>query len=339
MHWFDDFEIRRFEVKGAHIHARVSRGQCGNRPALLLLHGFPQTHVMWHRVAQRLQQNFYLVMPDLRGYGDSGKPAALPDHSSYCKRSMAQDMVEVMGQLSIDRFGLCGHDRGGRVAHRLAVDHADRVFKLCVIDIVPTMDVYAGNWGTSLNGGQSPNASLLGSDPHLALGSDPQSPTHHLPRYFELAQAYYHWFHLTQPEPLPETMIGGNALAYLHQKLGGWGTGGMGHLEPAALAEYERCFIKPETIHAVCEDYRAGASIDLVHDQASRTAGQKIACDTLVLWGAKGVVNRLFAPLALWQAQCTGAVTGEAVEAGHFIPEEMPQETPRHLANFFSGSC
>lgn len=339
MHWFDDFEIRRFEVKGAHIHAHVSRGQCGNRPALLLLHGFPQTHVMWHRVAQRLQQNFYLVMPDLRGYGDSGKPAALPDHSSYCKRSMAQDMVEVMGQLSIDRFGLCGHDRGGRVAHRLAVDHADRVSKLCVIDIVPTLDVYAGNWGTSLNGGQS--TEVNGGQIPIAkhLGSDPHSPTPHLPRYFELAQAYYHWFHLTQPEPLPETMIGGNPLAYLHHKLGGWGTGGMGHLEPAALAEYERCFIKPETIHAVCEDYRAGASIDLVHDQASRAAGQKIASDTLVLWGAKGVVNRLFQPLALWQAQCAASVTGVAMDSGHFIPEEMPQETARHLANFFSGSC
>jgi haloacetate dehalogenase len=166
------------------------------------------------------------------------------------------------------------------------------------------------------------------------LGSDP-----HLPRYFELAQAYYHWFHLTQPEPLPETMIGAtpaSALAYLHHKLGGWGTGGMAHLEPAALAEYERCFIKPETIHAVCEDYRAGASIDLVHDQASRAAGQKIACDTLVLWGAKGVVNRLFQPLGLWQAQCSGTVTGEALPTGHFIPEELPQETADLLKEFFN---
>jgi haloacetate dehalogenase len=277
---------------------------------------------MWHRVAQRLQQDFYLVMPDLRGYGDSGKPAGLPDHSTYCKHTMAQDMVEVMDQLGIAQFGLCGHDRGGRVAHRLAVDYLDRVSKLCVIDIVPTLDVYAGNWGAA-NGGQSPNAALLGSNPHL-------------PRYFELAQAYYHWFHLTQPEPLPETMIGGNPLAYLHHKLGGWGTGGMAHLEPAALAEYERCFIKPETIHAVCEDYRAGASIDLVHDQSSRAAGQQIACDTLVLWGAKGVVNRLFAPLTLWQAQCTGTVTGQAIDAGHFIPEELPQETADLLKGFFS---
>jgi haloacetate dehalogenase len=299
MHWFDDFEIRRFEVNGTHIHAHVSRGECGTRPALLLLHGFPQTHVMWHRVAQRLQQDFYLVMPDLRGYGDSGKPAGLSDHSSYCKRTMAQDMVEVMDQLGIAQFGLCGHDRGGRVAHRLAVDHSDRVSKLCVIDIAPTLDMYAAT-------------------------------------NFEFAQAYYHWFHLTQPEPLPETMIGGSPLAYLHHKLGGWGTGGMAHLEPAALAEYERCFIKPETIHAVCEDYRASASIDLVHDQASRAAFQKITCDTLVLWGNKGVVNRLFQPLALWQAQCAGLVTGEALAAGHFIPEELPQETANLLNGFFS---
>jgi haloacetate dehalogenase len=299
MHWFDDFEIHRFEVNGTPIHAHASRGKCGTRPALLLLHGFPQTHVMWHRVAQRLQQDFYLVMPDLRGYGDSGKPAALPDHSSYSKRTMAQDMVEVMDQLGIARFGLCGHDRGGRVAHRLALDHADRVSKLCVIDIAPTLDMYAAT-------------------------------------NFEFAQAYYHWFHLTQPEPLPETMIGGNALAYLHHKLGGWGTGGMAHLEPAALAEYERCFIQPATIHAVCEDYRASASIDLVHDQASRAAGQKIACDTLVLWGSKGVVNRLFVPMALWQAQCAGTVTGQALAAGHFIPEELPQDTAELLKGFFS---
>jgi haloacetate dehalogenase len=183
--WFDDFEIRRFELNGTHIHAHVSRGECDVRPALLLLHGFPQTHVMWQRVAQRLQQDFYLVMPDLRGYGDSGKPPGLPDHSTYCKRSMARDMVEVMDQLGITRFGLCGHDRGGRVAHRLAVDHADRVSKLCLIDIAPTLDMYAAT-------------------------------------NFEFAQAYYHWFHLTQPEPLPETMIGGNPLAYLHHKLGGW---------------------------------------------------------------------------------------------------------------------
>ena len=294
MNWFEDFETRQFDVNGVRIFARVSHGMCGARPALLLLHGFPQTHVMWNRVAHALVNDFYLVMPDLRGYGDSGKPPGLPDHSNYSKRVMAQDMVEVMNALGIDRFALCGHDRGGRVAHRLALDHPERVAKLSVIDIAPTLDMY-----------------------------DATS--------FEFAQAYYHWFHLIQPAPLPETMIGGNPLAYLHLKLGGWGTGGMAHIEPAALAEYERCFCKPQTIHAVCEDYRASAGIDLEHDRASRAAGHKIACDTQVLWGQRGVVQRLFQPLALWQAQCAGGVSGQALAAGHFIPEELPAETAHSL--------
>lgn len=301
MHWFDDFETRHFDVNGARIFARVTPGLPDRRPALLLLHGFPQTHAMWHRVAQRLHQDFYLVMPDLRGYGDSSKSPGLPDHSSYSKRTMAQDMVDVMDVLGVSTFGVCGHDRGGRVAHRLALDHPTRISALCVIDIAPTLDMYAAT-------------------------------------NFEFAQAYYHWFHLTQPEPLPETMIGGNALAYLHHKLGGWGAGGTQHIEPAALAEYERCFLKPGTIHAVCEDYRASAGIDLEHDRDSRAQGKKIACNTLVLWGSKGVVNRLFNPLDLWQAQCAAAVTGLAMPAGHFIPEELPQETASTIAGFFASA-
>ena len=300
MNWFEDFETRHFEVNGARIFARVSRGAQGQRPALLLLHGFPQSHVMWHRVARRLQQDFYLVLPDLRGYGDTSKAPGLPDHSNYSKRTMAQDMVDVMDVLGVDRFFLCGHDRGGRVAHRLAVDHPTRVLRLCVIDIAPTLDMYAAT-------------------------------------DFEFAKAYYHWFHLIQPQPLPETMIGGNPLPYLHAKLGGWGSTSMDYIEPAALAEYERCFIQNETIHAMCEDYRASAGIDLNHDRASRAQGQKIACDTLVLWGARGVVQRLFKPLALWQAQCAGQVTGQAMAAGHFIPEELPAETSAQLIQFFTS--
>lgn len=300
MHWFDTFEIRHFDVNGANIFARVSPGLAADRPVLLLLHGFPQTHVMWHRVAQQLHKDFYLVMPDLRGYGDSSKASGPPDHSSYSKRTMAQDMVDVMDSLGVATFGVCGHDRGGRVAHRMAVDHPSRVSALCVIDIAPTLDMYA-----STN--------------------------------FEFAQAYYHWFHLTQPEPLPETMIGDNAIAYLHHKLGGWGSGGSGHVEPAALVEYERCFLKPGSIHAICEDYRASASIDLEHDRESRALGNKIACNTLVLWGNKGVVNRLFKPLDLWQAQCAARVTGEALPAGHFIPEELPRETAAALLKFFAN--
>lgn len=299
MNWFEDFETRHLEVSGARIFARVSRGAQGARPALLLLHGFPQSHVMWHRVARQLQQDYYLVLPDLRGYGDSSKAPGLPDHSNYSKRNLAQDMLEVMDALGVERFFLCGHDRGGRVAHRLALDHPARVQKLCVIDIAPTLDMYAAT-------------------------------------DFEFAKAYYHWFHLIQPAPLPENMIGGRPLDYLHAKLGGWGATSMDYLEPAALAEYERCFIQPETVHAMCEDYRASASIDLDHDRASRSQGQKIACDTLVLWGARGVVQRLFQPLALWQAQCSGQVSGQAMEAGHFIPEELPMDTAALLRQFFA---
>ena len=299
MNWFEHFDTRHFDTSGARIHAHVSRGLPGDRPALLLLHGFPQSHVMWHRVAQQLEKDFYLVMPDLRGYGDSSKAVGLPDHSNYSKRAMAQDMVDVMDALGVTTFFLCGHDRGGRVAHRLAVDHPARVQRLCVIDIAPTLDMYAAT-------------------------------------DFEFAKAYYHWFHLIQPQPLPETMINGNPLAYLHAKLGGWGSVGMGYIEPAALAEYERCFCQPDTVHAMCEDYRASAGIDLEHDRTSRAQGQKIACDTLVLWGERGVVQRLFKPVDLWQAQCAGQVTGHTVAAGHFIPEELPQQTAAQLAAFFT---
>ena len=305
MKWFEGFEIRHFQVNGAEIYARVSAGLQGSRPALLLLHGFPQSHVMWHRVAQQLQKDFYLVMPDLRGYGDSSKAPGLPDHSNYSKRAMAQDLVEVMAALGIDAFHLCGHDRGARVAHRLALDHPERVQRLCVIDIAPTLDMYAAT-------------------------------------DFEFARAYYHWFHLIQPTPLPENMINGNPMAYLHAKLGGWGASGLGHIEPQALAEYERCFSKPATIHCVCEDYRASAGIDLAHDRASRAEQAhglgKIACDLLVLWGERGVVQRLFDPLALWQAQCAGRVSGQAMPAGHFIPEELPRESAVALAHFFCAS-
>jgi haloacetate dehalogenase len=302
MNWFENFETRHFDTSGARIHARVSRGLPGSRPTLLLLHGFPQTHVMWHRVAQLLDKDFFLVMPDLRGYGDSSKAPGLPDHSNYSKRALAQDMVEVMDALGVARFSLCGHDRGGRVAHRLAVDHPERVQALCVIDIAPTLDMYAAT-------------------------------------NMEFARAYYHWFHLIQPQPLPESMIGGNPLSYLHAKLGGWGSGGLSHIEPAALAEYERCFCQPETIHAMCEDYRASADIDLAHDRASRAeqahGGGKIACNTWVMWGARGVVQRLFKPLELWQAQCAGRVSGQAMPCGHFIPEELFVQTAADLASFF----
>ncbi len=297
MSWFDGFEAHRFEVPGASIFARVG-GKIGG-PPLLLLHGFPQSHVLWHRVAQQLAQDYFLVLPDLRGYGDSSKAPGLADHSNYSKRAMAADMVAVMDALGVGTFYLCGHDRGGRVAHRLAVDHPQRVKQLCLIDIAPTLDMY--------------NATDMA-----------------------FARAYYHWFHLIQPTPVPETMIGGAPQAYLHTKLGGWGGSGTTFIEPQAMAEYERCFCNAEAIHSACEDYRASAGIDLDHDRTSRAAGDKIACDTLVLWGERGVVHWLFKPLELWQAQCAGRVTGQTVPAGHFIPEELPQETAEALRGFFA---
>jgi haloacetate dehalogenase len=208
--------------------------------------------------------------------------------------------VRLMRTLGHARFAVCGHDRGARVAHRLALDHADAVQKLALIDIAPTLDMYAAT-------------------------------------DMRFARAYYHWFHLIQPHPLPELMIGGCAREYLHAKLGGWGSGGVGYIETQALAEYERCFCTPQAIHAACEDYRAAAGIDLEHDRASRAAGNKIACDTLVLWGAKGVVQALFDPLALWRAQCAATVQGQALPAGHFIPEELPQETAQQLLHFFAN--
>ena len=312
MAWFEGFETRRFAVNGSEIFARVPAGDAARgKPALLLLHGFPQSHVMWQRVAQVLQHGFYVVVPDLRGYGDSARPQGVAQHANYSKRSMAQDMVELMQALGQPQFYLCGHDRGGRVAHRLALDHPQSVRKLCVIDIAPTLDMYAGHWSASL--------------PQPPLGLDP---------YFLFARAYYHWFHLVQPSPLPETMINAASKPYLHAKLGGWGAGGLAAYEPEAMAEYERHFARPETIHAMCEDYRASAGIDLEHDHASRAAGQRLACDTLVLWGERGVVHKLFAPLALWQAQCAATVSGHSVPAGHFIPEEWPQGTAAALAGF-----
>ncbi len=305
--WFDGFEKRQFTVNGVAACARISTNWSTNtdKPALVLLHGFPQTHAMWHRVAQALKSDYRLVLPDLRGYGDSSHAPGLPDHSNYSKRAMAQDVVGLLDQLHVDEFFLCGHDRGGRVAHRLALDFPARVRRLCVLDIAPTLDMYTRT-------------------------------------DMDFARAYYHWFHLIQPSPLPEQMIGGNVLNYLHAKLGGWGSGGTSFIEPEAMAAYERSLnLAPEhagdlmpAVHTACEDYRASAGIDLVHDQESRDQGLKIQCDLLVLWGDRAVVHRMFKPLELWQAQSAGLVSGHAVASGHFIPEELPEPTAESLRGF-----
>jgi len=280
------------------LFARTSPGLPNGRPVLVLLHGFPQTHAIWMRAAAQLAQHFWLVMPDLRGYGDSPPAPDTADHAGYSKRAMAADIIGLLDGLGVGQFYLCGHDRGGRVAHRLALDHPQRVRRLCLIDIAPTLDMYART--------------------DMAF-----------------ARAYEHWFHLIQPAPLPERMIGGCALEYLHAKLGGWGGNGLGHIEPWALAEYERCFT-PAHIHAMCEDYRASAEIDLEHDRASRAADQRIGCDTLVVWGSRGVVHRFFDPPALWQAQCSGQVEPLLLDAGHYLPEECPGVVAEALVRFMT---
>jgi haloacetate dehalogenase len=295
MELFPDFKRIRLARDDVEIHAILG----GKGPPLLLLHGYPQTHAIWHKVAPRLAERFTVVATDLRGYGDSSKPPGTPDHANYSKREMARDQVEVMRLLGFEKFFLAGHDRGGRVAHRLALDHPERVRKLAVLDIAPTKAMYE----------------------QFTL---------------ESARAYYHWFFLIQPAPLPEKLLGADPLFFLHAAFGGWGSKLLEHLEPQALLDYERCFAMPQTLHANCEDYRASAGIDLEHDRASRAAGQRIACDTLVLWGERGVVHRLFKPLDLWRAQCAAQVQGELMPAGHFIPEELPGETAEQLLRFFA---
>jgi haloacetate dehalogenase len=261
----------------------------------LLLHGYPQTHVMWHRVAPALARTYTVVCADLRGYGDSEKPPSDEAHLAYSKRAMAQDMVELMRDLGHATFRLVGHDRGGRVAHRLCLDHPDAVSEVAVLDISPTRTMYAGT-----------NQAF--------------------------ATAYYHWFFLIQPYDLPEKLIGADPAYYLRRKLGGWGTG-LDHFDPRALAEYERCFSDAATVHATCEDYRAAASIDLVHDVESEN--QKIGCPLLVLWGERGVVHRFFKPIDDWRAVASD-VRGKALPCGHYLAEEVPEETLRELTAFFA---
>jgi haloacetate dehalogenase len=286
------FERRRGD--GITLAVRHYAGAHPERPPLLLLHGFPQTHAIWHKVAPTLAQRYTLVMPDLRGYGDSDQPPTTPDHAPYSKRALAADVLALMRRLGHEQFFVCGHDRGGRVAHRLTLDAPDAVRKLMLLDISPTATMYAAT--------------------DMAF-----------------ACAYYHWFFLIQPAPLPETLIGAAPGFYLRNKLGGWGSDGLGCFDPLALAEYERCFT-PAAIHAMCEDYRAAATIDLEHDAAA----ERIACPTHVLWGERGVVNRLFAPIADWQAKCAARVTGRAVPGGHFIPEEVPELLAEEMLRFFS---
>ena len=254
---FEGFERLQIETRGATINA--VRG--GEGPPVLLLHGYPQTLAMWHLMAPRLTASFTVVATDLRGYGDSSKPEGREEHAGYSKRAMAADQVEVMRTLGFGSFAVVGHDRGGRVAHRMALDHPQSVTRLAVLDIVPTR--------------------------HVFETADK-----------ELAMAYYHWFFLSQPYDLPERLIGADPDYYLRKKLGGWGTG-FDSFASEAYAEYERCFRDPRTIHASCEDYRAAATIDLEHDGADRD--RKVGCPLLALWGEQGVVERLYDVLGVWR--------------------------------------
>jgi haloacetate dehalogenase len=288
--FFPGFATHRVRTTGTEIHCVVG----GSGPPVLLLHGYPQTHFIWHRVAPVLAQRYTVVCADLRGYGDSGKPASDDSRAAYSKRAMALDMVELMRSLGHETFRVAGHDRGGRVAHRLCLDHSRAVTQLAVLDISPTRTMYERT-------------------------------------DFAFARAYYHWFFLIQPFDLPERLIGADPVYYLHRKLGGWGTG-LVHFDADALAEYERCFRDPDTIHASCEDYRAAASIDLEHDAKA----EKVDCPMLVLWGARGVVARLFDPIADWRAVADD-VRGRALPAGHYLPEEVPEETVSELIAFFAS--
>ena len=286
---FKDFKRIDLETSGARIH--LVKG--GQGLPLLLLHGYPQTHVLWHKIAPRLAEHFTVIATDLRGYGDSAKPTGDSDHGNYSKRVMAQDQVEVMQQLGYEEFYLVGHDRGARVAHRLTIDHPQRVKKLGLLDIAPTYQMFA---------------------------TTDQA----------FATAYYHWFFLIQPTPFPETLIHANPDYFLNHCLKSWSKRA-GAFTTEAIAEYQRAFSQAETIHATCEDYRASATIDLVHD--AQDQNYKIACPVLVLWGERGIIGKKYDVIASWQKQAHN-ITGMALDCGHFLPEEAPDETYQQLRDF-----
>lgn len=276
---FPGFEQRRLDVDGVELNCRVG----GQGPALLLLHGHPQTHVMWHRVAPRLAERFTLVVADLRGYGDSAKPDAGTE--AYSKRTLARDNVELMRLLGHQRFAVLAHDRGARVAHRLALDHPEAVERLMLLDIAPTLAMYR----------QTDEA---------------------------FARAYWHWFFLIRPAPLPERLIEADPEGYLKGVMG-TRSAGLAPFPPEVLAEYLRCLSLPGTARGICEDYRASAGIDLAHDQADLDAGRRLELPLRVLWGAEGTVGRCFDPLAEWRQVAT-QVSGRALPGGHYLAEEVP---------------
>ncbi|HEY9281252.1 MAG TPA: alpha/beta hydrolase [Eoetvoesiella sp.] len=291
---FSGFERVIANVNGTQIN--YIKG--GQGPALLLLHGHPQTHVMWHKVAEPLASQFTVIAADLRGYGDSGKPAGLPDHSNYSKRTMGQDQVELMAQLGYKQFLLMGHDRGGRVAYRIALDHPGVISKLALLDVAPTLAMY-------------------------------EKTT------MEFATAYYHWFFLIRPAPFPETLINSHPEEYLQHTMGGRSSG-MAPFTPEAYAQYLRCIKNPAAVHGICEDYRASAGIDLEHERQDLSRGNKIQCDTLALWAAHGVIEQCFDPLSEWKLLAR-KVNGKALDCGHYIAEDAPAALLAEVLPFFSA--
>ena len=291
-------ERREVETLDGRVTLALRRSADG-RPPLLLLHGHPQTHLVWHRMWATLSGRFALVAPDLRGYGDSDKPAGTADHATYSKRVMAADLVALMRSLGHERFAVLAHDRGARVAHRLAMDHPERVSALALLDIAPTLAMYE----------QAGDA---------------------------FARAYWHWFFLVQPAPLPEQLIGDQGAFYVRSVLGGRHAG-LAPFPPGILAEYERCASSREAIHAICEDYRASASIDLVHDRADRESGRFVAAPLTVLWGEHGTVGRSFDVLGEWRRVAT-RVHGRSLPCGHYLPEEAPEALLDALGPFLDDA-
>ncbi|MDQ3781548.1 MAG: alpha/beta hydrolase [Actinomycetota bacterium] len=287
---FHGFDLHHLDVGGVTLRVRIG----GSGPPLLLLHGHPQTHMMWHRVAPRLSDQFRLVIPDLRGYGESSKPPTTDDHEPYSKRAMAQDFVRLMDQLGHESYGVVGHDRGARVAYRLALDHPHRVTRLAVLDIVPTAEM----WRFAERSGKR----------------------------FGLVD--YHWYFLAMPDGLPERLITAAPTAYYF-------TTGRDRFDSEALADYERCIADPATVHAMCEDYRAGAGIDDRIDEADRASGRRIRCPVLVLWAGKDELGEWFDVLETWR-RWADDVTGQAIDSSHFMAEEAPGEVAAALIDFLA---
>ncbi|HEY0649517.1 alpha/beta hydrolase [Phenylobacterium sp.] len=290
---FEGFELSQIALPdpAGEVSLRVRHG--GSGPPLLLLHGYPETHMMWARVAEGLADSFTVVCPDLRGYGGSTKPPSSDDHETSSKRAMARDAVNLMAKLGFDCFGVAGHDRGGRVAYRLALDHPAAVAKVSVLDIIPTGEAWAR------------------ADKRFALG-------------------YWHWPFLAQPHPFPETLIGADPEFFFAGRYGI-----LRSFDAEAQADYLESAKLPSVIHAMCEDYRAGAGYDRLLDEADKKAGKKIACPVQVLWGAKGALAAWYDTLAVWR-EWADDVQGQALDCGHFIPEEKPDETLALLRRFFA---